>query len=218
MEAFINDFEKSVKIENPTKLKNLENVKSSKQKSTIIKRNFSDLNEETKRHLKKHKSIVNEGLREHKCEKCDKFFISAHFLKRHISNFHELTKHQCNFYNQKFKKSKNHEMRENVNPCAKSHNKYRKYSKIFLNESKDSIDEGVKIRHLQSKSFKENYNTKNVHGRQKNSHIISVHEGVKRDLFGKNQKSQKCGLCGKIFSESESVRIHLKIAHEGFRI
>ena len=213
MEAFIKDFEKSVKIENPTTLKNLENVnKSSKQKNAILKTNFS---EETKRHFKKHKSIVHEGLRDHKCEKCDKYFISASFLKRHISNYHELTKHKRDFHNQKFKKSKNYEMRENLNPCAKNH---KKYSKIFLNESKNSIDEGVKIRHLQSKLLTENENTKNIHGRQKKSHLISVHEGVKRDLFGKNQKSQKCELCGKVFSESEFLKIHLKIAHEGFRI
>ena len=58
--------------------------------------------------LKKHKSIVHEGLKIHQCDICSKVFAQSFDLKRHIITVHEGAKnYKCDHCDQKFSQAGN---------------------------------------------------------------------------------------------------------------
>ena len=58
--------------------------------------------------LKKHKSIVHEGLKIHQCHFCSKVFAQSFDMKRHIITVHEGAKnYKCDHCNQRFSQAGN---------------------------------------------------------------------------------------------------------------
>ena len=57
--------------------------------------------------LKVHNTVVHEGIKAHKCSKCDGIFRLRYYLKKHMSDVHEVKKAQRP-KKKKSKKKKNH--------------------------------------------------------------------------------------------------------------
>ena len=131
------------------------------------------------KYLKAHNKFVHEGLKKYKCNECEKAFARPSLLKTHKEIVHEgLKKHKCNKCGKLFGQSGD----------LKKHN--------------DIVHEGLK-------NFKCNKCGK-LFGKagDLNRHTVEVHEGLKKYI---------CYKCSKAFSRAGYMRTHIMVVHEGLK-
>ena len=171
--------------------------------------------------IKEHIEMVHKGIRNYKCDICNKRFVEATALKRHLLHIHEKTRYQCELCEKTFcdkttvanhrkrahdinTKKVDENSRKNVLKKKETSKKTHQCSFCAKHFSTaDSAKDHEKIVHKHIRNYKCDHCQKSF-GRnpELTRHIEEIHEKVK----------YKCDVCSKTIS-SKSYLIHHKRMH-----
>ena len=152
--------------------------------------------------LKKHKSIVHEGLKIHQCDICSKVFAQSFDLKRHIITVHEGAKnYKCDRCDQKFSQAGN--LKQHLNSVHDPSNVPLSVASELNNANHEtSPPSELNIKATEEVDIGEIISPKN------NPEI----QMMKNDITD-NNKNHKCDFCDKSYHQKYHLKNHIQLMH-----